>query len=315
LDKPVFIAVDVGNSHLSFSARIGAGLRSFSVAWSADRGGFITPESSPVIQFWEYLCRSFLDEWLEENRLNPRVTELPHTEITWWIASVNAPAAEHFRRGLEQHRPADVVRVIDHSLVPVPDNLLNREKTGIDRLLVAWYAAHYLPATRRTSTPFPGVIVVDAGSAVTVDWVDQDGVFRGGMIYPGFRLAAMSLQRGTAALPLIGETNAPSPPLAAGRETRTAIESGLYWSQWGGLCGAIAALQRCAAELGHPSRHQGPPNLVEPHIVVTGGGIPVFRNLLPSHWYWEPQLLPDAILQLAHIVASVEFCESDHGPA
>ncbi len=50
---------------------------------------------------------------------------------------------------------------------------------GVDRWL-ALVAARALYAG--------DVVVVDAGTAMTVDWLDRDGVFRGGMIVPGRRV-------------------------------------------------------------------------------------------------------------------------------
>ncbi|MEK7734665.1 MAG: type III pantothenate kinase, partial [Pseudomonadota bacterium] len=49
----------------------------------------------------------------------------------------------------------------------------------------------------------PHRLLVDAGSAVTVDYVDQDGAFCGGAILPGLRLMAKALHDYTALLPLI----------------------------------------------------------------------------------------------------------------
>ena len=45
--------------------------------------------------------------------------------------------------------------------------------------------------------------MVDAGTAVTVDVVTSDGVFRGGAILPGIQTAAAALANATDALPLV----------------------------------------------------------------------------------------------------------------
>ena len=64
--------------------------------------------------------------------------------------------------------------------------------TGVDRLLNA--AAAY-------ATLKQACVVVDAGTAVTVDFVDGHGTFHGGAIAPGARLQIDALHRGTDALP------------------------------------------------------------------------------------------------------------------
>ena len=53
----------------------------------------------------------------------------------------------------------------------------------IDRLLNAVSASRVLPPGR-------GGVLIDAGSAVTVDWLDEEHVFRGGSIFPGLDLMA-----------------------------------------------------------------------------------------------------------------------------
>jgi len=249
----------------------------------------------------------------------------------WWISSVNPPATEALRRAVAQHRPLDrwhEIRAVD---VPLGDRLQNRAATGVDRLLVAWYASRHLPSEAPlagglpatggqtvTATlnadlarPSTGSIVVDAGSAVTVDWVDGAGDFRGGMIYPGFALSGRSLQRGTAALPPVTAIDLQAAlPSPVGTATQEAIAAGLFWSQWGGLCCAIEALQKFAVrttQAEQPTTLVGPAAgtwLEPPQVIVTGGGIAAFQPLLPPHWRWEPDLLLRAICQWANLQGS-----------
>lgn len=301
----MFIAVDVGNSHLSFSTQRGNGLHQVSVGWSPDSGGFLLPNRSAPVDLSLFLRQSPIKDWLTEADESVAISgDLAAgpigTPVSWWISSVNPPAAEPLKTVLHQHRSSDGVFNIDQAKIPLDDDLLNRTRTGVDRLLAAWFASRHLSTVPTLgSVAFPGVIVVDAGSAVTVDWVDQAGVFRGGMIYPGLRLAAESLHTGTAALPLITAMTLMTTPPAVGRATLAAMEAGLYWSQWGGLCGAVEALQQFAAARS-PKPGGSANETVRPAIVVTGGGIRPFQSLLPPHWNWEPQLMPRAILKFAH---------------
>lgn len=69
------------------------------------------------------------------------------------------------------------------------------------------------------------VIVVGAGTAVTVDFVDANGRHEGGHIVPGLRLLGNSLDRQTADV----RTNGPLEPCTApGRDTQTAVSSGTF---------------------------------------------------------------------------------------
>jgi type III pantothenate kinase len=101
------------------------------------------------------------------------------------------------------------------------------EKVGVDRLLTA------LGARALRGAP---CIVVSAGTAITADLVDAGGSFAGGAIAPGFHLAARALHEQTSLLPLV-EPARPAEP--AGRDTISAVQSGVYWSCAGGVLALI----------------------------------------------------------------------------
>ncbi|MGR8948708.1 MAG: type III pantothenate kinase [Gammaproteobacteria bacterium] len=68
------------------------------------------------------------------------------------------------------------------------------KKLGVDRWLAALGAYHDAGRT--------GVCVIDAGTALTVDVVDDSGVHHGGLIAPGLELMIRSLTHNTAQLKL-----------------------------------------------------------------------------------------------------------------
>jgi type III pantothenate kinase len=127
------------------------------------------------------------------------------------------------------------------------------ERVGIDRLLNA-VAANHLREPERPA------IVVDLGTAGTVDLVASDGVFEGGAILPGMALAAQALHSGTSALPSLDPATFEEPVAAVGKNTSEAIAAGLYW----GMVGALGELiERIGREC--PSA---------PRLFVTGGAAP-----------------------------------------
>lgn len=82
-------------------------------------------------------------------------------------------------------------------------------------------------------------LVVCAGTATTVDWLDASGDFRGGLILPGVDLMRASLARNTAQLPLADGKFRKEP-----RNTMDAIASGCLHAQIGAIermFGALAA--------------------------------------------------------------------------
>lgn len=122
-------------------------------------------------------------------------------------------------------RGASVRRLESYRDLPLTVALEHPERAGIDRLLDAVAANHRRP-------PDAPAIIVDAGSAVTVDYVDAAGVFRGGAIFPGLRLMAQALHSYTALLPLI-EITRPEP--APGASTTQALQTGVYHAVVGGI--------------------------------------------------------------------------------
>ena len=136
------------------------------------------------------------------------------------------------------------------SHIPISTALVRPDQTGPDRLLAAW------AASQLHGSP---VIVVDLGTATTVDAIDEDGFFLGGDILPGLALAADSLAEGTARLPRI---DLALPEEAIGSETRTAIASGVVI----GHIGAVRELaMRMHARIGSSST--GAPT----KVIITGG--------------------------------------------
>ena len=102
------------------------------------------------------------------------------------------------------------------------------EKLGADR----WAAL--IGARGRVSTD---CLVVCAGTATTVDRLDADGLFRGGLILPGSDLMRSTLAQNTAQLPLASGHYRELP-----RNTADAITSGCLQAQLGAIERMYAAL-------------------------------------------------------------------------
>jgi len=105
------------------------------------------------------------------------------------------------------------------------------------------------------------VIVADFGTALTIDLVDENGVFMGGVIYPGFDITARALQEGTARLPKV---KVKKPKVSYGANTREAINCGLYFAVVGLL---ETVTRKYAEELGK-----------WPQTILTGGAASVIKD-------------------------------------
>jgi len=90
-------------------------------------------------------------------------------------------------------------------------------------------------------------LVIDAGTCITVDFLDHEGVYHGGAILPGLGMNLQALHTFTAKLPLIsleGVTKAP----VLGRSTEECILAGTLGATMLALAGYVALYrQKCPA--------------------------------------------------------------------
>jgi len=165
--------------------------------------------------------------------------------------------------------------VSDPDCFPLKVHAESARQVGIDRLLNA-VAANIL---RPAETP---AIIVDTGTATTVDVLSTGGAFEGGAILPGFELFARSLHQYTALLPLVSIRElARKTPTPLGKNTSEAMESGLLWGQLG-------AVKELISQLVSELRSTTPD--CEPLVLITGGGAPLLVPHLTKSVRYEPRL-------------------------
>ena len=161
------------------------------------------------------------------------------------ILSVVPAALQVVRDYLRQHSEAPVVVVGEDTPLPMTLDVERPEQVGTDRLCAA--AAGYAQARQ-------ACVVVDFGTAITINAVSDDGVFLGGAILPGVGLGARALAEFTATLPHIQVAQLAEP---LGRSTHEAMQNGLFY----GARGAVRELvERIASSFGK-----------WPYLVFTGG--------------------------------------------
>jgi type III pantothenate kinase len=138
--------------------------------------------------------------------------------------------------------------------IPLPMTLWVDEpdKVGTDRVVAA--AAAYAVVE-------DAVAVADFGTAVTIDLIDEKGIFLGGVIFPGFEISTKALNENTAQLP---KTKVTRPKTPYGKNTTEAINCGLYYS-------AVATLQEVI-------RHYAEKIGKWPHTVITGSAAETIKD-------------------------------------
>ena len=237
------IVVDVGNSRIKW------GLCSSDLVWSIAA----LPPDEP--NAWQ---KQWHDWKLQRSQ-------------EWIVAGVHPPRRAALVAWLLER--CDGVQILkSHKQLPIQVEVEHPEKVGIDRLLNA------VAANRRRQENV-AAILVDAGSAVTVDYVDGMGIFRGGSIFPGFRLMARALHDYTALLPIVELDEEVSVP---GTTTVHAIQAGIFHAVLGGI-------ERLIAEYQH--RY---PTAFE--IFLTGGDAKPLASRLRHHAHLWPEMTLDGIL-------------------
>ena len=126
-------------------------------------------------------------------------------------------------------------------------------QVGSDRIVIA------VAALAKYSAP---LILIDMGTAITIEAVEENRVYAGGVIMPGARTALDALTSHTAQLPGI---SLETPGRVVGKNTVDCMRSGIMYGTASMIDGMIDRMQE---ELGHPSK-----------LVATGGLSPLIIPL------------------------------------
>lgn len=210
--------------------------------------------------------------------------ELPG-DAAWLLSSVHRGATERLTAAaaalaieLDRAWPQRQIAFADVPLVVEVDA---PERVGMDRLMGAVAADRLRPR----DTP---AIVVDLGTATKLCLLTDVGAFVGGAILPGLAMSARALEEQTDALPRVDVERWQRPPLALGKATVPAIESGIFW-------GTVGAIRELVAQLSIPLASP-------PAIFVTGGGSQLVAEVLADDGGIHPRHLPHLVLSGVAIV-------------
>jgi type III pantothenate kinase len=242
------IAVDIGNNRIKL-------------------GRFETDWQEPLPAPCDTLEISAAQPTLDA--IAPWLGQCASRQAHWWIGSVNRSSTTRLLNWLRIHRPADPVTFLASGDLPLVVHLERPDMVGIDRLLDAM-------GVNRLRDPQRPAVIVDVGSAITVDLVSREGAFLGGAILPGIAMSARAMHEFTDLLPLIEMTELTAPPPALGKATLPAMRSGLFW----GAVGAVRQLiERLTLDAG-----------AEPQVFLSGGASPAVASLLDRSVQHVPHL-------------------------
>ena len=256
------LAIDAGNSRLKFGLFEPGRLPHSAASWP-ECSQFLAVHVDDAIP-WETLS-----DWTKATGRQSA------------ISGTNPRAVERLLTGWARHGWPTPFVVSDYTAVPVAIDVDYPDKVGLDRLLAAFAANALRPADR-------AAIVIDSGTATTVNYVSAQGIFCGGAILPGLEMSAKALHHYTALLPLLPVHElGGDEPVAPGRNTREAIRNGLLWGQVGAIRELVRQLclrrehdlptfDESSEKIGSPASSSAP------WLVLTGGGGPVLSPHFPG---------------------------------
>jgi type III pantothenate kinase len=221
-DAPV-VVIDIGNTQTGIAT------------WHGDQ--LKMPVSLPTDDH-EAFDRAFAAHVEEMARNQPAATV---------IGSVVPPALERIRTCVLTMRDQEPLVVGESVPLPMEVGVTDAKAIGVDRVCAAAAAFEKVEA---------GCTVVDFGTAVTVDLVDDQGTLCGGAILPGLEMQLRALHEYTAVLPAVEPG---MPELPYGRNTVEAMQTGVCR----GVAGAVRSLvEAYAASLNH-----------WPQVIASGGDL------------------------------------------
>ncbi len=182
------------------------------------------------------------------------------------ICSVVPKLTEHLEHVAELSLDTEPLVIGRNLPLPLKLDLKDTQRVGPDRVVSAAMAFERMEKA---------VAVASFGTAITIDCVNDEGVFLGGVILPGLRISAKALEEYTAMLPLV-DLSPPETPW--GRDTAEAISGGIVF----GAAGALReVVERYATALG-----------CWPELIVTGGD----GELIARHCDFVHAVVPDLLL-------------------
>ncbi|MFC0878463.1 type III pantothenate kinase [Saccharicrinis sp. FJH2] len=155
---------------------------------------------------------------------------------------------------------------LDHTIKTPLNNLYETPETlGKDRLAGAVGGYHFYAGST--------ILVIDAGTALTFDYVDKDGNYLGGTISPGLNIRLKALNAFTSKLPLVEPEFSEN---ILGKNTHEAIQQGVF----NGITHEINGV--CSGFLDN-----------NPHgkVILTGGDAVFFEKYVKSTIFVIPNLV------------------------
>lgn len=187
------------------------------------------------------------------------------------VCSVVPHVLKNFKKTLEKFFSRRLFIAGQDFRIPIKNCYWHPSQVGQDRLACAYGA--------KVQYRCP-LIVIDFGTALTMDVVSAKGDYKGGMIVPGMSLALKALAEHTALLPQVAVQK---PSSLIGRNTQESILSGIFY-------GYVALIEGVVKKIKKELK-------IKPLVVLTGGyGHYMGKFLRSSVDQFDPDLVFKGLL-------------------
>ncbi len=246
----MLLALDIGNTEITVGLFAGAEL---------ERSWRLTTHPPRTADEWAAVIRSLFDQaGLDITRVTATV-----------LASVVPSATEAIADALLIATGTTAIVIGPETPLPIRLDVEEPLTVGADRVV------NTVAASRLFGVD---TIVVDFGTATTLDCITKDGTFLGGVISPGLKTSGENLVRRAAKL----QPTELSPPVRAmGRRTEDCIRAGLVFGAADAVDGLV---RRLKAEW---------PGRAVPRVIATGG----YASLVAKYSSEIEEVHPDLTLR------------------
>ena len=256
----MFLAIDTGNSSTAFG---------------------LFKKEEPFEMTFRFPTASLIEGLNIEDELLPKLAALGDLDSVI-ISSVVPKATVALQEIINRSHKEATIRILSNTDIPIVNRYRDPSQVGTDRLLCALASYHLLG--KSAGKP---LIMIGLGTATTIDCVNENGEYLGGIIALGVGSSAEYLSMIAAQLPMIDLI---FPDHVLGRSTTESMRSGI-------LFGAAALIEGLVDRL-----HKEVFGNTEFIVVATGGLSELFEGKTSVIHYIIPHLVLEGIAITASIL-------------
>ncbi len=249
----MLLGIDIGNTNVEFGF-IDNKINSFKISTNQSKS---------------------IDEWVLDLLLIHNFSSINKQKIDDIVISSVVPQIsekiKHACINFYNKKPLTIGEDLDY---PVKINYKNPQEVGVDRIV------NSVAALKLVNPP---IIVVDLGTAITFDVINENGEYEGGAIFPGIDSSVSALFSKTAKLPKVNIVETVS---VIGKSTQESIQSGIFYGYISLIEGVIKKIKEELKE--------------EPNIVLTGGHSEIITKGLSIKHKIEKELIMLGIKEIYH---------------